>query len=65
MQGLHNVLFVRTGSSARSLLAEASAHHFGCGRFDGYSAGSEMNGPMYSKALQVLQDVDGCARRDS
>lgn len=58
MQGHYNVLFVCTGNSARSVLAEAIVHHFGRDRFRGYSAGSQPKGFIYSQTLQVLRAVD-------
>ena len=53
----HNVLFVCTGNSARSIIAEACINHLpiGQGKFTGYSAGSHPKGQVHPMALEVLK----------
>ncbi len=58
MQGQYNVLYVCTGNSARSILAEATTNHFGRGKFHAYSAGSHPKGFIYPETLEVLRSVD-------
>ena len=55
---IYRVLFLCTGNSARSVMAECALNRWGRGRFEAFSAGSHAKGELHPITLQLLRRLN-------
>ena len=58
-----NILFLCTGNSARSIMAESAMNRWGKGKFKAFSAGSHPSGTVHPMTIQLLNELNYETRR--